>query len=157
MPTKESCNNNKPRLAAFTYLAAGKRLHLREANGHLLVRTGGGYEELMSVLAKLPLSAAACPEGRSSSTGGIHSSGGRQSGGSGGLLSSSRRRSSSDVRRSSISFGGMLATAHEAPIGVEGRCEGLVGTGCEEHCEEPPMVTLAAAVFNDEGHAAVTW
>jgi hypothetical protein len=33
-----------PRLAPFTYAAGGKRLTLREANGQLLVRTGGGYE-----------------------------------------------------------------------------------------------------------------
>lgn len=39
------------------YAAAGKRLHLREVNGQLLVRTGGGYEELLCALAKLPAAA----------------------------------------------------------------------------------------------------
>lgn len=42
------------RVAPFTYAAAGKKLHVREANGHLLVRTGGGYEELLAALGKLP-------------------------------------------------------------------------------------------------------
>jgi hypothetical protein len=41
-------------VAPFTYVAAGKKLHVREVNGHLLVRTGGGYEELLTALAKLP-------------------------------------------------------------------------------------------------------
>jgi hypothetical protein len=44
----------RPRVAPFTYNAGGKKLHVREANGHLLVRTGGGYEELLTALAKLP-------------------------------------------------------------------------------------------------------
>jgi hypothetical protein len=37
----------------------GRRIHIREVNGRLLVRTGGGYEELLSALAKLPWSPAA--------------------------------------------------------------------------------------------------
>ena len=44
----------RPRLAPFSYLAAGKRLAIKEANGQLLVRTGGGYEDLLAAVAKLP-------------------------------------------------------------------------------------------------------
>ena len=48
------CRSTTDRVAPFTYVAAGKKLHVREANGHLLVRTGGGYEELLTALGKLP-------------------------------------------------------------------------------------------------------
>lgn len=40
---------------------SGRRLHIRQANGQLLVRTGGGFEDLLSVLAKLPAPAAQAP------------------------------------------------------------------------------------------------
>jgi hypothetical protein len=73
------------RVAACTYSAAGKRLYVREVNGHLLVRTGGGYEDLMSVLAKLPR------------------------GGAGGV--SARRVAAAPVLRSSFSAGGGVGGA----------------------------------------------
>lgn len=42
------------RLAPFTYAANGKRLCICEANGQLRVRTGGGFEDLLAAVARLP-------------------------------------------------------------------------------------------------------
>lgn len=42
------------RVGTFTYSAAGRKLHVRMLNGNLLVRTGGGYQDLLDALGKLP-------------------------------------------------------------------------------------------------------
>jgi hypothetical protein len=42
------------RVGTFTYSAAGRKLHVRILNGNLLVRTGGGYQDLLDALGKLP-------------------------------------------------------------------------------------------------------
>lgn len=42
------------RVSTFTYSAAGRKLHVRILNGNLLVRTGGGYQDLLDALGKLP-------------------------------------------------------------------------------------------------------
>lgn len=70
-----------PSAAPFTYSVAGKRLALKEANGQLFVRTGGGYEELVSVLAKLP----AAPAGAGGAGPGSHALPGGGAGSSAGV------------------------------------------------------------------------
>jgi hypothetical protein len=56
IPTPYPLKNK--RVAPFTYSAGGRLMHLRQlATGQLLVRTGGGFDDLIALLEKLPLGA----------------------------------------------------------------------------------------------------
>ncbi|WIA20000.1 hypothetical protein OEZ85_005872 [Tetradesmus obliquus] len=71
------------------YSAAGRKLRLRMLNGNLLVRTGGGHQDLLDALGKLPLSAAhggriaSAGSGSSSASSSRPSSGSSRASGSG--------------------------------------------------------------------------
>ncbi len=47
-------SNTHHRLAPFTYEAAGKRMNIKQQATGLVVRKGGGYEDLLTVLGRLP-------------------------------------------------------------------------------------------------------
>ncbi|GBF90612.1 hypothetical protein Rsub_03184 [Raphidocelis subcapitata] len=51
------------RLGPCTYGVCGKRLNVRQVNGQLLVRMGGGYDDVTTALARLPWTALAAEAG----------------------------------------------------------------------------------------------
>jgi hypothetical protein len=60
-PAVPLCFEYPCRVGTFTYSAAGRKLHVRILNGNLLVRTGGGYQDLLDALGKLPAPSSSTP------------------------------------------------------------------------------------------------
>lgn len=52
-------NTMRCRLGPYLYSAAGRKLNIRMLNNSLFVRRGGGYEDLLAALAKLPAASPA--------------------------------------------------------------------------------------------------